>query len=98
MVHLFRQDGSALPEAAGLVGQDSAREAAGVVVDLINAKKMAGMTAEHPFEKSPQDIDMFLLLRSSCFVCGATRHGEDGAGDGGTCLFRWCVVSDLSSD
>eukprot|EP00035_Acanthoeca_spectabilis_P020848 m.434883 g.434883 ORF g.434883 m.434883 type:complete len:457 (-) comp17782_c0_seq1:102-1472(-) len=38
----LNDDGSALPEAAGLVGQDSAREAAGVVVDLINAKKMAG--------------------------------------------------------
>ena len=32
----------ALPVAAGLVGQDQAREAAGVVVDLIKAKKMAG--------------------------------------------------------
>lgn len=35
-------DGSALPIAAGLVGQERAREAAGVVVDLIKAKKMAG--------------------------------------------------------
>lgn len=29
-------------EAGGLVGQESAREAAGVVVDLIKSKKMAG--------------------------------------------------------
>jgi len=35
-------DGSALPAAAGLVGQDQAREAAGIVVELIRAKKMAG--------------------------------------------------------
>jgi len=35
-------DGTALPSAAGLVGQDQAREAAGIVVDLIRAKKMAG--------------------------------------------------------
>lgn len=36
------EDGSALPIAQGLVGQDQAREAAGIVVDLIKAKKMAG--------------------------------------------------------
>jgi len=34
-----------LPVASGLVGQDRAREAAGVVVDLIKAKKMAGRAA-----------------------------------------------------
>jgi len=38
----LKDDGTALPAAAGLVGQDQAREAAGVVVDLIRAKKMAG--------------------------------------------------------
>jgi len=36
------EDGTALPVGMGLVGQDQAREAAGVVVDLIRAKKMAG--------------------------------------------------------
>jgi len=36
------EDGTALPIAQGLVGQDQAREAAGIVVDLIKAKKMAG--------------------------------------------------------
>lgn len=35
-------DGSALPIASGLVGQESAREAAGIVVELIKTKKMAG--------------------------------------------------------
>ncbi|GAU92955.1 hypothetical protein RvY_04965 [Ramazzottius varieornatus] len=35
-------DGSAKPSASGLVGQINAREAAGVVVDLIRAKKLAG--------------------------------------------------------
>jgi len=35
-------DGSAEPVAAGLVGQEKAREACGVVVDLIRSKKMAG--------------------------------------------------------
>ncbi|KAK0086564.1 hypothetical protein PV325_002968 [Microctonus aethiopoides] len=34
--------GFAIQFAAGLVGQDSAREAAGIVVDLVKSKKMAG--------------------------------------------------------
>lgn len=38
----LREDGSAEPVAAGFVGQESAREAAGLVVDLIKSKKMAG--------------------------------------------------------
>ena len=38
----LREDGTAEPIAAGLVGQCSAREAAGIVVDLIKSKKMAG--------------------------------------------------------
>eukprot|EP00041_Stephanoeca_diplocostata_P017556 m.356042 g.356042 ORF g.356042 m.356042 type:complete len:457 (+) comp20744_c0_seq2:117-1487(+) len=38
----LNDDGTAMPCGAGLVGQDQAREAAGVVVDLIRAKKMAG--------------------------------------------------------
>ena len=36
------EDGLARPIDAGLVGQEKAREAAGVVVDLIKSKKMAG--------------------------------------------------------
>ncbi len=36
------EDGTALKVGAGLVGQVGAREAAGVVVDLIRGKKMAG--------------------------------------------------------
>lgn len=36
------ENGIALPIAAGLVGQEAAREAAGVIVELIKAKKMAG--------------------------------------------------------
>ncbi|TDH64831.1 uncharacterized protein CCR75_000591 [Bremia lactucae] len=35
-------DGVALPIGSGLVGQEKAREAAGLVVDLIKSKKMAG--------------------------------------------------------
>ncbi|RKO86370.1 RuvB-like 1, partial [Blyttiomyces helicus] len=38
----LRDDGSAEPVCAGFVGQENAREAAGVVVDLIKSKKMAG--------------------------------------------------------
>ncbi|KAJ3160919.1 RuvB-like protein 1 [Geranomyces michiganensis] len=38
----LRDDGSAEPVSAGFVGQENAREAAGVVVDLIKSKKMAG--------------------------------------------------------
>ncbi|GJQ71494.1 pont [Trypoxylus dichotomus] len=36
------ENGYAIPMAAGLVGQESAREAAGIVVDMIRSKKMAG--------------------------------------------------------
>jgi len=36
------EQGQALPVASGLVGQEKAREAAGLVVDLIKSKKMAG--------------------------------------------------------
>ncbi|KAJ8918789.1 hypothetical protein NQ315_011073 [Exocentrus adspersus] len=36
------ENGFAIPSAAGLVGQEQAREAAGVVVDMIRSKKMAG--------------------------------------------------------
>lgn len=35
-------DGTALPIASGLVGQEKAREAAGLTVELIKSKKMAG--------------------------------------------------------
>ena len=35
-------EGAAIPVASGLVGQERAREAAGVVVELIRSKKMAG--------------------------------------------------------
>lgn len=38
----LRDDGTALNEGAGLVGQRQAREACGVVVELIRSKKMAG--------------------------------------------------------
>jgi RuvB-like protein 1 (pontin 52) len=35
-------DGAALPVGAGWVGQEQAREACGLVVDMIKQKKMAG--------------------------------------------------------
>ncbi|KAH8549060.1 RuvB-like 1 [Umbelopsis sp. PMI_123] len=38
----LRDDGSAEPIAAGFVGQENAREASGVAVELIKSKKMAG--------------------------------------------------------
>jgi len=38
----LNEDGSAAEVAAGLVGQEKAREACGVVVELIRSKKMAG--------------------------------------------------------
>jgi len=37
-----KEDGSALPIGGGLVGQEKAREAASIAVELIKAKKMAG--------------------------------------------------------
>ncbi len=39
---LKEEDGTALDNAKGLVGQNLAREAAGIMVDLIKFKKMAG--------------------------------------------------------
>lgn len=36
------EEGKALPIASGLVGQEKAREACGLVVDMIKSKKMAG--------------------------------------------------------
>lgn len=38
----LKQDGTANDNGGGLVGQQQAREAAGIVVELIKAKKMAG--------------------------------------------------------
>jgi hypothetical protein len=38
----LREDGTANPMAAGFVGQEQAREACGIVVDMIRQKKMAG--------------------------------------------------------
>lgn len=38
----LNENGEAIPMAAGLVGQEMAREAAGIVVDMIRSKKMAG--------------------------------------------------------
>jgi len=38
----LNENGEAIKVASGLVGQDQAREAAGIVVDLIKAKRMAG--------------------------------------------------------
>ncbi|XP_024399031.1 ruvB-like protein 1 [Physcomitrium patens] len=38
----LKEDGTAMDVAAGFVGQEQAREAAGLVVDMIRQKKMAG--------------------------------------------------------
>ncbi|CAH0489402.1 unnamed protein product [Peronospora farinosa] len=38
----LKEDGTALPIGSGLVGQEKAREAAGLTVELIKSKKMAG--------------------------------------------------------
>ena len=38
----LNESGEAVKVASGLVGQDQAREAAGIVVDLIKSKKMSG--------------------------------------------------------
>lgn len=38
----FQANGNAIPLAAGFVGQIGAREASGLVVDMIRQKKMAG--------------------------------------------------------
>lgn len=38
----LKDDGTAHPMAAGFVGQEQAREACGIVVDMIKQKKMAG--------------------------------------------------------
>ncbi|CAI5726187.1 hypothetical protein KXD40_001955 [Peronospora effusa] len=38
----LKEDGTAMPIGSGLVGQEKAREAAGLTVELIKSKKMAG--------------------------------------------------------
>lgn len=38
----LKEDGYALPLGAGWVGQEDAREACGLIVDMIRQKKMAG--------------------------------------------------------
>lgn len=38
----IQEDGTPAPLAAGFVGQEQAREAAGLVVDMIRSQKMAG--------------------------------------------------------
>jgi RuvB-like protein 1 (pontin 52) len=38
----LRDDGTAIPSEAGFVGQTSAREAAGLIVDLVRSRRMAG--------------------------------------------------------
>ena len=38
----LKEDGTALPLGAGWVGQEQAREACGLIVDMIRQKKMAG--------------------------------------------------------
>lgn len=38
----LKEDGTANPVGAGLVGQEKAREAAGIAVDLVRSKKMSG--------------------------------------------------------
>lgn len=40
--YLLQANGKAIPMAAGFVGQVMAREAGGLVVDMIRQKKMAG--------------------------------------------------------
>lgn len=40
--YLLQANGKSIPMAAGFVGQVMAREAAGLVVDMIRQKKMAG--------------------------------------------------------
>ena len=44
--------GCALPIGTGMVGQEKAREAAGVVVELIRTKKMAGWVKPAYFASS----------------------------------------------
>mmetsp|Transcript_17716 Transcript_17716/g.2456 ORF Transcript_17716/g.2456 Transcript_17716/m.2456 type:complete len:85 (+) Transcript_17716:75-329(+) len=38
----LNEEGTAIEVASGMVGQELAREASGIVVDLIKSKKMAG--------------------------------------------------------
>jgi len=45
-------------ESGGLVGQNAAREAAGIVVDLIKSKKMAGRAL---LLAGPPGTGMFML-------------------------------------
>lgn len=65
----LREDGYAEQHAAGFVGQEAAREAAGIVVDLIKSKKMAGralLLAGPPGTGAPSFCILYMLLNAYC--------------------------------
>lgn len=59
------EDGTAVPVAAGFVGQEMAREACGVVVDMIRQKKMAGRALLLTGAPGTGEIAMTLLICKS---------------------------------
>ena len=64
-------DGKAVPMAAGFVGQEEAREAAGIVVDMIRSKKMAGRALLMTGAGTPQASPLAFAPGASaaCITC-----------------------------
>jgi DNA helicase TIP49 (TBP-interacting protein) len=73
----IREDGTVIPVASGLVGQEEAREAAGIVVELIKSKKMAGkalLLAGAPGTGRHHNIMITLYTTHSMVVRQTSRH------------------------
>lgn len=55
----IKDDGNAIPMAAGFVGQEQAREACGVVVDMIRQKVVAKKDLMYKDRDPPKSCIMF---------------------------------------
>ena len=75
----LNESGEAVKVASGLVGQDQAREAAGLVVDLIKSKKMAGrallMAGRDAHEScSMQAVESVCDIRTAACLCWTSHR------------------------
>lgn len=84
----LQDNGTALPMSAGFVGQEQAREACGVVVDMIRQKKMAGrallLTGAPGTGKTALALGIAQELgtKASSCVCRAELLVLPGGGEG----------------
>ena len=85
-----------VPSPSGFVGQDQAREACGLIVEMIQLKKMAGralllagkpaLLSKQPLQAQPMGqhnrADTLHLLKQGLHLCRRPRHRQDSAGVG----------------